>query len=247
MSTDLITMGTRRRRCERLLACPRRVAGTTTAAVTAVVATEKVERNGRPGRLQHILHLVHLTPHKARELLRGKVELAFAVLLLKLGHFLKGVGDVHRQPHVPAVIADAADQGLLDPPCRIRAELEIPRQVEFLDSGEQPLDPFLHQVPESNALPTVPVRQVHNQANIVVQHEPAGLRGLHVPLPQLGRRQRRLLRAPGAVLRVQGEGELLVRGQAIVNLLEFLNCALNLEAELGLLDHAGLLLAAQKV
>src|SRR4029453_16297565 len=78
--------------------------------------------------------------------------------------------DVHRDPDLARLVADAALDGLADPPRGVRGELEALPPVELLGGADEADDALLDQVAERQPVALVALRDRDDQAQVGVDH-----------------------------------------------------------------------------
>ena len=86
------------------------------------------------------------------------------------------IGDVHRKADGSALLRESARDRLLDPPRRIRGELEAHLVVELLDRTNEPEVAFLDEVEEGDIRTRVVARDRHDEPK--VRLDQLALRGL---------------------------------------------------------------------
>ena len=129
---------------------------------------------------------------------RDLVERRVAVQLLPeepagLRHLPDLVGDVHGEPDRAALLGERARDRLLDPPGRVRGELEAELVVELLDRADEPEVALLDEIEERHVGARVVACDRHDEAQVALDE--LALRGLVAlvlaarELPLLGRSQ----------------------------------------------------------
>src|SRR5437764_8492077 len=78
----------------------------------------------------------------------------------------EGIAQVHREPDGAPLVGDGAGDGLADPPEGMRAELESPRSVKFLDGAQQTQVALLNKVFQWQALSLIAFGNAHHQLQV---------------------------------------------------------------------------------
>ena len=82
--------------------------------------------------------------------------------------------DMHRQANGPRLVHDAALDVLAYPPRGIGREAETALRIELFEGMDQPEITFLDQIEQGNAPVQVMLGNVHDQAQVVLDHALAG-------------------------------------------------------------------------
>ena len=85
-------------------------------------------------------------------------------------HLALAVEDVHGHADRPGLVADAALDGLADPPRGVGRELVALAPVELLDRADEADDPLLDQVEERQAVTLVALGDRDDEAQVGVDH-----------------------------------------------------------------------------
>ncbi len=111
-------------------------------------------------------------------------------------HEVDFLDHMHRQPDGARLVHDRALDGLADPPGRIGREAEAALGIEFFQRVDQAEIALLDQVEERDAAVEVMLGDIHDQAQVVLDHFLARreIAGAHQTRRRqfVGRRQQRL-------------------------------------------------------
>src|SRR5262245_38795766 len=161
-----------------------------------VVADRLLQRDRKLRAAPDLLDLVGAQVELAADLERGRLTAELAAELPLGAHDLvQLLDDVHRHPDRPRLVRERTGDGLANPPCRVRRELEPLAVVELLGGAHEPDRPFLDQIEERQPLVAVPLRDRDDQAQVRLHH--------------------RLLRAVVAALDLLRELDLLRSGEQV--------------------------------
>src|SRR6266516_319797 len=141
------------------------------AELAVFVSDRRVERGARLGDRERLLDVLELQPGRLRELLHGRRPAELRLELPRVSaQGLPALVDVRRHADRPRLTGDGALNGLANPPGRVRRELEALAPVELLDRPVEADDAVLDQVAEGNAVTAVALRDVHDEAEVRVDH-----------------------------------------------------------------------------
>src|SRR6059058_1259349 len=135
------------------------------------VSNRRVERGARLGDRERLLDVLELQPGRLRELLLRRRPAELRLELPRVpAQRLPALVDVRRHADRPRLTGDGALNCLANPPGRVGRELEALAPVELLDRAVEADDAVLDQVAEGNAVTAVALRDVHDEAEVRVDH-----------------------------------------------------------------------------
>ena len=93
-----------------------------------------------------------------------------AQLPLRADDLVQLLDDVHGHADRPRLVGERARDGLADPPCRVRRELEALAVVELLGRAHEPDRPLLDQVEERQTLVAVALGDRDDETQVRLDH-----------------------------------------------------------------------------
>src|SRR4051812_12246982 len=142
----------------------------------ALRADGPLEARDRPAELARLLELAEADVCLFGDLLvRGRAPQAHRQVAVGARDLPLALADVHREPDRPALVREAALDGLADPEGRVRGELVALAPVELLRRADQAQNALLDQVEERQLVALVALRERHHEPEVRVHHPLLGL------------------------------------------------------------------------